>query len=58
VSDELDGLLRAYRLATAEQDGEWSPIEDMRREHQANTTAREIADLLARMPAARPAALV
>jgi hypothetical protein len=54
VSDELDGLVRAYRLATAEQDGEWSPIEEMRREHQANTTAREIADLLARTSTTRP----
>jgi hypothetical protein len=54
VSHDLDGLLNAYRLATAEQDGEWSPIEEMRREHQANTTAREIADLLARTSTTRP----
>lgn len=47
MTDELQGLLNAYRLAAAEQDGVWSPIEAMRREQAANEVAREIADLLA-----------
>ena len=54
--DELRGLLNAYRLATAPQDDPWSPIEEMRQEQRANSTAREIADLLA--AADLPAALV
>lgn len=44
--DHLDGLLRAYRLATTKQGDPFSPIEAMRQEQRAAETAREIADLL------------
>ena len=55
AADELDGLLTAYRLATAPQDSVWSPIEEMRQEQRANDTAREIADLLVGTPLCAPA---
>ncbi|GAA0529164.1 hypothetical protein GCM10010172_07250 [Paractinoplanes ferrugineus] len=51
---ELEGLLNAYRLATAPQEGVWSPIEAERQELRANEAAREIADLLARADAPLP----
>ena len=47
VVTELEGLLTAYRLATALLADAGSPIEAERQEQQATRTAREIADLLA-----------
>lgn len=43
---DIEGLLNAYRLATAPQDGTFSPIEAERQEQRAVQAAREIADLL------------
>lgn len=46
MTADIEGLLNAYRLATAEQLDVWSPIEQERREQAAIEAAREIADLL------------
>jgi len=49
VTADLEGLLNAYRLATAPQDDDrWSPIEQERRDHEAAQWAKRIADLLLR----------
>ncbi len=45
--ESLEGLLTAYRLATAAQAGAWSPIEAERQDQRASEAAREIAELLA-----------
>ncbi len=46
LDDALAGPLNAYRLASAVQDGVWSPIEDMRRQQARQEAADEIARLL------------
>jgi hypothetical protein len=52
---EFDGLLTAYRMATAPQEGVWSAIEAERQEQRASQAAREIADLLAQVVVRQPA---
>ncbi len=47
AAESLEGLLTAYRLATAAQQGAWSPIEAERQDQRAGEAAREIAELLA-----------